>query len=290
LVFHPALLNSLYNITLLKIQNMKIQNNILSQLCAETAIATLIALTARCNRHMKHLSLRISLLVLFALGFNANADQLVYFGFGTSASGNQSSVPYDAVGSYVTATPINTNGTVFGNMTLTYKTSSTTFVNQTGGQGPAPTLPWLNAQIPNGTYSTGGSSSTYFQFSITADSALTITNLQFDMARGSTTSSTRGVDVLLSIDGNTPQLLESLTDPDGLTGAADVFYFYGDSLDTTLNAADTADFIFEPWSTSGGGVRFDNIEVDGLPVPEPSSMVLAGLGGLSALLLKRRRA
>jgi hypothetical protein len=42
-------------------------------------------------------------------------------------------------------------------------------------------------------------------------------------------------------------------------------------------------------NNSSGNWRYDNVELTGVPVPEPGTLALAGLGGLSSLIAMRRR-
>ena len=43
------------------------------------------------------------------------------------------------------------------------------------------------------------------------------------------------------------------------------------------------------YNNSSGNWRYDNVDISGTPVPEPTTLALAGLGGLAALVAVRRR-
>ena len=243
---------------------------------------------------MKPLSLLICLIALSALATNAKADQLIFFGFsgGTGNGTSISSATYDSIGPLVSsATAIGTNAS--GNnglLVLSYRTSGT-LNNQTGGQGTTPAFPTINAQYPNGTYAAAPITGDFFTFSFVAAQDLNLSDIAFDMARGSTTSSTRGVDVVYNINGGANTDLGTSTDP-SLTGAADVYRYYDDSFSSALvQSGQTVNIIFNPFSTSGGGVRFDNIVVNGAAVatPEPSSIALLVLGFAGAFFCSRKK-
>lgn len=66
------------------------------------------------------------------------------------------------------------------------------------------------------------------------------------------------------------------------------FSLSGVLTDSTLSAGETATIT---WITTGGTgqrIRFDNVAISGEVIPEPSALLLGGLGSL--LLLRRRRA
>jgi len=245
-------------------------------------------------RHQpNYVALAIATLALTALScFTVKADTLVDYQFATNnfgpvpangASAGGAVAPYSSVVSPLlsSASTISSNG-----INLTYRTTDTVVNNGSA----AANQPALDARIVSSAPTPQANQ--YFQFSFTAASDLDLTTLSYDLGLGANTTTARGADVLYSLDGFTTSTdLGTATAP-GTT--ANVFaHFSYDLGDTLVTAGTTVTVRFEPFVAAGGagGVRFDNIEIDGVSaVPEPASMALLGLGGLGALLMKRRKA
>jgi hypothetical protein len=224
---------------------------------------------------------------------SAQADTLVNYQFNTNnfpgpigngTSATAANAPYSSVvnGSFLSsASTIDNGGTA---VTLTYRVSGTLVNNGSA----AASYPAMDARLT----SAAPDPTLYFQFSFTANSAFNLTTLSYDLATGSSSATTtRGADVRFSLDG-----FNTFTDAgqNGVIGNADSFTHLSLDLgNTAVASGQTVTVRFLPFVDTGaaGGVRFDNIEVDGVSaVPEPGSLAIFGLGGLAAFILRRRRA
>lgn len=58
---------------------------------------------------------------------------------------------------------------------------------------------------------------------------------------------------------------------------------------TTSDAIPTGNLFLSLRTTGAGRAHYDNIRLDAIPIPEPSSMVLAGLAALGCLIVRRKR-
>jgi hypothetical protein len=124
----------------------------------------------------------------------------------------------------------------------------------------------------------------YFSFTVTPNASMSLTNLQFDAARGGT-GTPRGYDIRSSVDNYAATL--------GTADLATVRPAYT-PVNIDLSAPAFQDltapvtFRFYVYSTGGGAsVDFDNIALNGTATPEPASLTLIGLGGV--VLLRRSR-
>ena len=202
-----------------------------------------------------------------------------------STDGQGAFAPYSSVtnGNFLSSASAITP--VGASVVLSYRTNDSIINNGNA----AASAPDLDARLTSATPNTG----LYFQFSFTASVDFDLTNLAYDLASGSTGSAIRGADVQYSLDGFTTFTDLGTNSIASGTTQNSFFNFSDNLLNTLVSSGQTVTFRFDPFVSSGsaGGVRFDNIEVDGVtPVPEPASMAVLALGGLSVLLLKRRRA
>lgn len=232
----------------------------------------------------------IGILTLVLSGLVVKADQLVIYSFTGQAGANgqfvTNAIPTAFDNTLLSsASALGTNSTPGAFIGLTYRISGTLVNNGSA----AAAYPLIDARLT----SAAPDPSLYFQFALTAAQDLYLTNLSYDLATGSSSATTiRGADVQYSLDGFTSSFVDLGTN--GVTGNADAFtHFSIDLGNATFLSGQTVTFRFDPFVNTGaaGGVRFDNIEIDGIliPVPEPSTMALAGLSGLGALLLRRRK-
>lgn len=128
----------------------------------------------------------------------------------------------------------------------------------------------------------------YFTFEVTPDASQTInlSSLTFNAARGG--GPTRGYDVRSSIDGfaSTLGTADLLTQRPTFTAVS--IDLSGSQFSGLTTATEFRVYVYTP--SIGSSVEFDDIELNGTvtAVPEPSSGLLAALGGL--LLARRKRA
>lgn len=123
----------------------------------------------------------------------------------------------------------------------------------------------------------------FFSFTVTPNASMSLTDLQFDAARGGG-GTPRGYDIRSSVDNFATDL-----------GTADLATVRPTYTHVTIDLSGAAfqnlttptTFRFYVYSPGGGSsVDFDNIVLNGAATPEPASLSLVGLGGLT--LLRRR--
>ena len=123
----------------------------------------------------------------------------------------------------------------------------------------------------------------FFTFTLTADAGQTIdvTSLTMSSYRNGGGAPSQ-LQWHVSVDGATEE--EYGTEQVGQTGG-----FATDTFTESITGATTVKFAFRLDNATGNGnIHFNDIQVNGAVVPEPSSAALLGLGGL-ALILRRRK-
>ena len=134
----------------------------------------------------------------------------------------------------------------------------------------------------------------FFSITLSAVDAFSLDSVSFDVTRGGTAGNDqRGFSVASSLTGTAEaDLLLSVGAVDGLR--PDFTSFEIDlsgisAFDDNIAAGDDITFdFFVHTGGNGFSIEFDNIEFDGVAVPEPSSAMLLGLGA-TAFLLRRRK-
>jgi len=134
----------------------------------------------------------------------------------------------------------------------------------------------------------------FFSITLSAVDAFSLDTLSFDVTRGGNAGNDqRGFSVASSLTGTAEaDLLLSVGAVDGLR--PDFTSFEIDlsaisAFDDNIAAGDDITFdFFVHTGGNGFSLEFDNIEFDGVAVPEPSSAMLLGLGA-TAFLLRRRK-
>ncbi len=133
------------------------------------------------------------------------------------------------------------------------------------------------------TVTTDAFSGGYFQFGVTGGGGnMNLTDLAFDAVRATTSTSVRGYNIDVSIDGGAYVDL----------GAANITNMRDDGLEAFVLDMTGAEFQgissvdFRVFAT-GGGIEWTDFEINGAIVPEPATMSLLALGGIA--MLKRRK-
>jgi hypothetical protein len=132
---------------------------------------------------------------------------------------------------------------------------------------------------------TDTSTGRYFQFGIAADSGNTIdlASLTFQTTRATTGTATRGYSISVSVDGGSYSLLGA--DSNVTNNRTNGLQNEDLSLAAMqFQGVSSVDFRV---SSTGGGMEYINFAINGDVVPEPSTLLLSGLGVL--VLLRRRR-
>ena len=221
-----------------------------------------------------------------ALASMGSASGVVLYGISSFNNSNSTSGTADFIEGITTiSTVADLTGTTEAQL-LALQTIKAAPLTTVGGSDR-----FRNSESPHnntrGTLTTDSESQTnggYFQFGIDANDGFAVmtSDLMFDAVRATTGTSERGYRIEMSIDGG--GFVE--------IGAGNVANQRNDGLQTDITlpaeakGADTIDFrIF----ATGGGIEWTNFRINGeiAPIPEPSSLILLGLG--AATVFRRRR-
>jgi len=126
----------------------------------------------------------------------------------------------------------------------------------------------------------------FFSFTVTPNASMSLTDLQFDAARGGS-GTPRGYDVRSSVDNYATDLSTADLATIRPTYTHVSIDLTGAAYQNLTTATTFRFYVYAP--ATGNSVDFDNIVLNGTATPEPASLSLLGLGGL-ALLRRSRRA
>jgi hypothetical protein len=153
----------------------------------------------------------------------------------------------------------------------------------TASRTSAPRFSNQDSASLSGTVITDASTTGYFGFGIVTDNpgeSINLSSLSFQAARATTTSSVRGYNIDVSING------AAYID----FSAADVANNRSNGLedfDLALTNTGVTSVDFRIYST-GGGMEYTNFAINGTVIPEPAPLGLIGVFGGGLLFIRRR--
>jgi len=194
-------------------------------------------------------------------GANGNANTSLTWRVRATGGGN----------GWSSAAPIGSQGAMFGASTVGYTGISVTFDWYTTTQGEA------NLQLE---YTTDGITFNNVAFSIGANTGISLAN------NSTSLNTVNGWYGHATAQDWFTGLSANITDP----AAANNPNFAIEMVNASTGADNVA-AAGTALNNSSGNWRFDNIIISGavIPAPEPTTLALAGLGGLAALVAVRRR-
>jgi len=225
-------------------------------------------------------SIKVAAILLGGMTFGAGATPLVTYNFGTT--GQETTVETSPAFNptltdpNVTATAIADTSTKVG---IEISSAATTPVGAPFNRvDPQANATSAALAVTNGVY---------FSFTATPNAAMSLTDLQFDAARGGG-GTPRGYDIRSSVDNFATDL--STAD---LATVRPVYTHVTVDLSGAAfqNLTAPVTFRFYVYSpAAGSSVDFDNVVLSGTATPEPGSLALLGLGGLALIRRGNRRA
>lgn len=217
-------------------------------------------------------------------------------GAGGTSSLDPTQTVSDVTASTLVRGPAFVNGTLgnpFGTATsgsLSNNLSGT--VTNGVGTGTVATGTAAETYLAVSTRSTGVNEDQYFKFTLTTSAGvdLNLETISLDVSRGGT-SNPRGVQLRYSFDGLAFATIGSYSRSSGASAQfSNVTFTLPDEFALgELTTASSVEFRLFVFSDTNQSVLFDNITINGLVIPEPSTTTLFGLAALGLVASRRKR-